>query len=104
MRVLEVACPGIEALIVGRELITPVDMERRWGLSNGHIFHGEPAMDQSWIARPTLGWSRYATPVAGLFMGSAGTHPGGGLTGLSGLHAGRAVHDALRAPSTGRDS
>ena len=68
-----------------REILTPEDLERDWGASGGHIFHGEPTLDQSWIARPLLGWSQYRTPVAGLYLASAGTHPGGGLTGLSGL-------------------
>jgi phytoene dehydrogenase-like protein len=95
MDVLSTHAPGIEKLVVGREIITPEDLETRWGLSGGHIFHGEMALDQSWIARPQLGWSRYATPVRGLFAGSAGTHPGGGLTGVSGLLAARAVHQAL---------
>lgn len=99
MRALEPVVPGLDALVVGREIITPADLEQRWGLSGGHIFHGEPAMDQTWVARPLLGWSRYATPVTGLFAGGAGTHPGGGLTGLSGLHAARAVHASLSSRS-----
>jgi phytoene dehydrogenase-like protein len=97
MRVLDAVMPGIDRLVIGREIITPADLERRWGLSGGHIFHGEPAMDQSWVARPLLGWSRYATPIAGLFCGGAGTHPGGGLTGLSGLHAAGMVEEFLRS-------
>jgi phytoene dehydrogenase-like protein len=53
-------------------------------------------MDQSWIARPLLGWSQYRTPIEGLFIGSAGTHPGGGLTGISGLLAAQTLARHLR--------
>jgi phytoene dehydrogenase-like protein len=78
-------------LVMAREILTPEDLERDWGLSGGHIFHGEPTLDQSWLARPLLGWAQYRTPINGLYLASAGTHPGGGLNGLSGLHAARAV-------------
>jgi len=96
MRVLEPHATRIDPLIVAREIITPEDLESGWGLSGGHIFHGEPALDQFWAARPLLGWAEYRTPIASLFLASAGTHPGGGLTGMSGLLAARAVEGALR--------
>ena len=96
LRVLEPHMPGVRSLIVEREIFTPEDMEREWGMSGGHIFHGEPALDQSWIARPLLGWAQYRTPVTGLYLASAGTHPGGGLTGLPGLLAAREVERAKR--------
>lgn len=89
--VLEAHAPGVERLILAREIVTPEDLERRWGVSGGHIFHGEPALDQSWIARPLLGWARYRTPIDGLYLASAGTHPGGGLTGLPGWLASKQV-------------
>ena len=95
MRVLDEHAPSLQSLIVGREILTPEDLERRWGITGGHIFHGEHALDQSWIARPLLGWAHYRTPIAGLFLASAGTHPGGGLTGLPGLLAARAVLEHL---------
>jgi len=76
---------ALEAQVVGAEIITPEDLETRWGTSGGHIFHGEMTLDQSWIARPALGLARYRTPVEGLVLASAGAHPGGGLTGLPGL-------------------
>jgi len=60
------------------------------------MFHGEATLDQYWVARPLLGWSQYRTPLDGLYLASAGTHPGGGLTGLPGLHAARVVADALQ--------
>lgn len=91
MQTLERHMPGLEALTTAREILTPEDLEREWGLTGGHIFHGEPSLDQSWIARPLLGWSRYETPVQRLFLGGAGTHPGGGLTGASGWLAAEAV-------------
>jgi len=96
LQVLGSVCPRIESLVVGREILTPADLEQRWGLTGGHIFHGETALDQAWIARPQLGWARYRTPVTGLWLGGAGSHPGGGLTGLPGLLAARAVDRALR--------
>jgi phytoene dehydrogenase-like protein len=71
-------------------------MERGWGFRGGHIFHGEPTLDQSWISRPQLGWSQYRTPIEGLFLASAGTHPGGGLTGMSGWLSAKAVGRYLR--------
>src|SRR5262249_43174771 len=83
MDVLNAHAPDLEPSIVARDIITPEDLETDSGLSGGHIFHGELSLDQSWLARPLLGWARYETPIAGLFMAGAGTHPGGGLTGAS---------------------
>ena len=83
--------PGLRGRIVGREILTPEDLEQRWGYSGGHIFHGESTLDQSWIARPLLGWAQYRSPVTGLYIGSGGTHPGGGLTGRPGLLAAQTV-------------
>lgn len=99
IRVLEPHAPGLARLIVQREVITPEDLETGWGLTGGHIFHGEPAIDQSWVARPLIGWAQYRTPIDGLFLASAGTHPGGGLTGMSGLLAAKAVEGRLRRRS-----
>ena len=88
---LEPHLPGLDRLIVGREIITPEDLEQRWGLSGGHIFHGETSLDQSWVARPLLGWAQHETPISGLYLAGAGAHPGGGLTGRPGLHAARTL-------------
>ena len=96
MHVLTRHAPNLPSLITAREIITAADLEAHWGITGGHMFHGEGALDQFWTARPVLGWSQYRTPLPGLFFASAGTHPGGGLTGLPGLHAGRAVEAALR--------
>jgi phytoene dehydrogenase-like protein len=96
MSVLEPHAPHLESLIVGRQILTPEDLERDLGASGGHIFHGETALDQSWLARPLLGWAQYRAPLPGLYFASAGTHPGGGLTGLSGLLAARAIERPRR--------
>jgi phytoene dehydrogenase-like protein len=91
IEVLEAYAPTLAGSIVGSELLTPEDIELQWGHPGGHIFHGEMTIDQSWAARPLLGWARYRTPIDGLFLASAGTHPGGGLTGLNGLLAAQAI-------------
>jgi phytoene dehydrogenase-like protein len=91
MRTLEVHAPGIEALVEHRQVITPVDLERTYGLTGGHIFHGEPSLDQFYAMRPIAGWAQYRTPIAGLFLCGAGTHPGGGITGGPGQNAAREI-------------
>jgi phytoene dehydrogenase-like protein len=83
--------PDFPASICAREIITPLDLERTYGLSGGHIFHGELALDQLFVARPLLGWSSYATPIRNLYLCGSGTHPGTGLSGTSGALAARAV-------------
>ena len=96
MRVLDSVAPGIASHVVAEEILTPEDLETQWGFPGGHIFHGESTLDQMWAARPLLGWARYRTPIRGLYVGSAGTHPGGGLTGLSGWLAAEALRSDLR--------
>ena len=96
MNVLEPLAPAISGQIVAREILTPEDLEDHWGLAGGHIFHAECTLDQFWAARPVLGWARYRTPLAGLYLASAGAHPGGGLTGLPGWLASQAVKQDLR--------
>ncbi|MEZ5419675.1 MAG: NAD(P)/FAD-dependent oxidoreductase [Vicinamibacterales bacterium] len=88
---LDRAMPGIRGLVVASELFTPSDLEREWGLAGGHIHHGELALDQLFTMRPLLGWSQYRTPVDGLWLCGAGTHPGLGLTGGSGANAAREI-------------
>lgn len=83
--------PGIRGLIVEAEVMTPVDLQREWGMAGGHIHHGELALDQLFTMRPLLGWSQYRTPIAGLWLCGAGTHPGLGLTGGSGANAAREI-------------
>lgn len=87
--------PGLKSLVVASQLITPAALDREWGLTGGHIFHGELSLDQAFTMRPLLGFGSYRTPIAGLFLCGSGTHPGTGLTGGSGANAARVVIDAL---------
>jgi len=88
--------PNIRSLILHRQVITPVAMEAEYGLTGGHIFHGELALDQLFTMRPLLGWARYRTPIGGLYLCGAGTHPGYGVSGLSGLNAAREILKDLK--------
>lgn len=88
---LDGAMPGIRGMVVAGEVLTPADLEREWGMAGGHIHHGELALDQLFTMRPLLGWSQYRTAIDGLWLCSAGTHPGLGLTGGSGANAAREI-------------
>jgi phytoene dehydrogenase-like protein len=88
--------PGFESLVVAREVITPLDLERRFGLTGGDIFHGELALDQWFITRPLLGFARYDTPIRHLFLCGSGTHPGTGLNGRSGALAAKQILRVIR--------
>jgi phytoene dehydrogenase-like protein len=88
---LEKFAPGITSTIEAAEVVTPVDLERRYGISGGQIYHGEPALDQLFTMRPVLGWAQYRTPIDGLFLCGSGTHPGGGITAASGQNAAREI-------------
>jgi phytoene dehydrogenase-like protein len=83
--------PELKKLILHRQIITPLDLESRYALTGGHIFHGELSLDQLFTMRPLLGWARYRTPISGLYLCGSGTHPGDGLSGLSGLNASREI-------------
>jgi phytoene dehydrogenase-like protein len=83
--------PNLKALIVGRRVLTPLDLERTFGLTGGHIHHGEMSLDQLFAFRPFIGAAQYRTPVKGLYLCGAGTHPGGGVTGAPGFNASRQV-------------
>jgi phytoene dehydrogenase-like protein len=87
--------PDIARLIVERQVLTPLDLERGWGLTGGHIFHGELSLDQFFTMRPLLGFGQYRTPIKGLFLCGSGAHPGTGLTGGSGMNAAREITRAL---------
>lgn len=87
--------PDLPSLVVERQVLTPLDLERGWGLTGGHIFHGELSLDQFFTMRPLLGFGQYRTPVKGLFLCGSGTHPGTGLTGGSGMNAAREIVRAL---------
>src|SRR5213076_3147448 len=81
---IERYAPGFKALIIGRQVITPADIERITGLSEGNIFAGELALHQLFFLRPAPGWAKFATPVRGFYQAGSGTHPGGGIMGASG--------------------
>ena len=91
LRTLGSYAPGITSLVEYRQVITPLDLEKVYGLTGGHIHHGELALDQLFTMRPTLGWAEYRTPIDGLYLCGSGTHPGNGLTGGSGQNAAKAI-------------
>jgi phytoene dehydrogenase-like protein len=83
--------PGFRASVIARRALSPLDLEREFGLTNGDIFHGQLTLDQLFSARPVLGHGNYRGPLKGLYMCGAGTHPGGGVTGLPGHNAAREI-------------
>ncbi len=83
--------PNIRSIIVERQVLTPLDLERRFGITGGNIFHGEMALDQMFVMRPVAGWARYRTPLEGLYLCGSGAHPGGGVMGAPGYNAARAI-------------
>lgn len=83
--------PNIPEAVLHRQVITPLDMEREYGLVGGNIFHGEMSLDQLFSLRPTPGLAGYRTPIQGLYLCGSGTHPGGGVMGAPGHNAARAV-------------
>ena len=88
---VEAHAPGFRASIVGRQILSPKGLERKFGLVGGDIMHGNMSLDQLWSARPVLGNGAYRGPVKGLYMCGAGTHPGGGVTGAPGHNAAQVV-------------
>jgi phytoene dehydrogenase-like protein len=96
IKTLSEYAPGLTDLIVGKQIITPQDLETTYGLTGGHIFHGELALDQFFTMRPILDWARYRTPIQNLYLCGSGTHPGAGLTGGSGANAAREILKDLR--------
>lgn len=82
---------GLDDRLVATELLTPVDLEREWRLTGGHIHHGEHALDQLFMMRPVASAGHYRTPVKGLVLAGSGSHPGGGVTGVPGLLAAESV-------------
>ena len=92
--------PNLEAAILHRHVLTPADLADRFLLPEGNIHHGEMTLDQVFFGRPVAGWARYRTPIEGLYLCGAGTHPGGGLNGRPGAAAAaRILRDRRRAPS-----
>ena len=91
--------PNVPGAILARQVLTPLDLERTYSLTEGNIFHGDLRLEQLFFMRPVPGWSQYRMPVEGLYLCGAGAHPGGGVTGAPGRNA---AHQALRDWKTGR--
>jgi phytoene dehydrogenase-like protein len=88
--------PNFKAAVLGRQIKSPLDLERTFGLLGGDIFHGALSLDQMFSARPMLGYGNYRGPLQGLYMCGAGTHPGGGVTGAPGHNAAREILSDFR--------
>ena len=76
--------PNLKNIIIGRQVVTPLDLEREWGLTEGNIFQGELSLEQLFFLRPVPGWAAYRTPIKNLYMCGSATHPGGGIMGAPG--------------------
>jgi phytoene dehydrogenase-like protein len=90
--------PNIRDIVEHRQVLTPLDLERTFGITGGNIFHGEMSLDQMFSLRPVAGWARYRTPVRGLYLCGSGGHPGGGVMGAPGYNAAREILRSRRAP------
>ena len=88
---VEKYAPGFKASILGRQILSPLDLERTFGLTRGDIMHGALSLDQMFSARPMLGFGNYRSPIKGLYMCGSGTHPGGGVTGAPGHNAAKEI-------------
>src|SRR5438876_5683406 len=83
--------PNLKKIILHRQVLTPLDLEREWGLTEGNIFQGELSLEQLFFLRPVPGWARYRTPVRNLYMCGSATHPGGGIMGAPGRIAAQEI-------------
>jgi phytoene dehydrogenase-like protein len=83
--------PNLKGAILHRQVVTPADIERVVGISEGNIFHGELSLQQMFFLRPVPAWARYRTPIDGLYQCGSGTHPGGGVMGAPGRNAALAI-------------
>jgi phytoene dehydrogenase-like protein len=83
--------PNIKKIIVGRQILTPLDLEREFGLTQGNIFQGELSLEQLFFLRPVPGWAYYRTPIDNLYMCGSATHPGGGIMGAPGRIASQVI-------------
>jgi phytoene dehydrogenase-like protein len=93
--------PGFAASVLGRQILTPLDLERQFGLLGGDIFHGALTLNQLFSARPMLGHADYRGPLKGLYHCGSGAHPGGGVTGAPGHNAARTILRDHRSPFSG---
>ena len=91
MRTLSEYTPNLESAILHRQVLTLLDLEETYGLSEGNIYHGEHTLDQLFFMRPVPGLARYRTPIGGLYLCGVGTHPTGGVTGCPGYNAAREI-------------
>ncbi|MGE5408787.1 MAG: phytoene desaturase family protein, partial [Syntrophothermus sp.] len=98
---LEEAMPGLGGLVEQMEVLAPPDLEARFGLLGGNIMQGEMTPDQSFMLRPILGYADYRTPVEGVYVCGAGTHPGGGVMGVPGWNCARVVGGEIRRQRLG---
>jgi phytoene dehydrogenase-like protein len=97
LKTLAEYAPDLAGKILHCQTITPLDLEQSYGLTGGHIFHGELALDQVFTMRPVLDWARYRTPIENIYLCGSGTHPGTGVTGGSGANAAREILKDLKA-------
>jgi phytoene dehydrogenase-like protein len=94
--------PNFKQAVIARSILSPLDLERVFGLTGGDIMHGHMSLDQLWAARPTLASADYRSPLKGLYLCGAGSHPGGGVSGMPGYNAAREVRrDASLAARVG---
>lgn len=96
LRTIGQYAPNVPGSVVARQVLTPLDLERTYGLTEGNIFHGDLSLEQLFFMRPVAGWARYRTPVEGLYLCGAGAHPGGGVTGAPGHNAAQTAITDLR--------
>jgi phytoene dehydrogenase-like protein len=91
VKLIEDYAPGFTNSILHRQVLTPVDLEETFGITEGHIHHAELALDQIFFMRPVPGWARYRTPIDHLYLCGSGTHPGGDISGLPGYYAAKEI-------------
>jgi phytoene dehydrogenase-like protein len=91
VNVIEDCATGFKNSILHRQVLTPLDLEQTFGLTEGCIYHAEMSLDQIFFMRPVPGWARYGTPIENLYLCGSGTHPGGGITGLPGYYAAKRI-------------
>ena len=92
---IERYAPGFPQTIEATQVVTPLDLERTYGMTEGNIFHGDLNIEQLFFMRPLPGWADYRSPVEGLYLCGAGVHPGGGVTGAPGYSASHTASCAI---------
>ena len=102
LNLIQEYAPNIRSIVVHRQVLSPLDLERRFGITGGNIFHGEMSLDQMFVMRPVAGWARYRMPVGGLYLCGSGAHPGGGVMGAPGYNAAREILKSGMVPADQR--